>query len=234
MNNTESIQLTNREEENVSENMQTMGGFNSFKDYYLGVITGPGRAFEALMADKRRLKFGLLAVVINAALYTLVYIFLFFGGGQPSTPWLAIPIDVYYRYNIFILAPSMFLCWILAAGVAQLFGHLSSGKGSFEDNLSVFGFGIGIGSWATLFNDLLTSFLGAVHIINQRAYETAVRTHTIWSTILWILMIAYVIWIPYLFCKGMAAAQRTRRGATLWLGIFGFIVYQMIFFVFNR
>jgi len=55
---------------------------------------------------------------------------------------LAIPDDVYYCYNMFSAAPSMFLAWILAAGVTQLLGHLFSGQGNFEDTLSVLGFGI--------------------------------------------------------------------------------------------
>jgi hypothetical protein len=206
----------------------------SFIAYYLGVFTRPGRAFEALMADQRRLKFGLIALSINAVLYNFVYIFLFFGGGQPFKPWLAIPLEEYYRYNMLFLAPSMFMCWILSAGVAQLLSHLFSGKGSFEDNLSVFGFGIGVASWSTLFHDLLTSFLGAVHIINQRAYEVALNSPTIWRTILWILMIAYVIWFPILFYKGVTAAQRIRRASAILVSILAFVVYQLLFFVFNR
>jgi hypothetical protein len=70
----------------------------SFKDYYFGTIFRPGRTFEALMSDGRRLRFGLLALLISIVLYTLVYVFLTIGGGAPSafTPWLAIPKEVYY------------------------------------------------------------------------------------------------------------------------------------------
>jgi hypothetical protein len=76
--------------------------------------------------------------------FTLVYVFLTIGGGAPSafTPFLAIPKELYYYYNQFFLAPSMFMGWILAAGVAQLLSRPFSGKGRFEDMLSVFGFGM--------------------------------------------------------------------------------------------
>jgi len=96
---------------------------------------------------------------INAILYTLVYIFLTIGGGAPSSfdPWLAVPKDVYYYYNQFWLAPSMFGCWILAAGVAHLLSRLFAGKGSFEDTLSVFGFGITIATFFALLHDLTDS-----------------------------------------------------------------------------
>ena len=100
----------------------------SFKDYFFGTIFRPRRTFDILMTDNRRLKFGLLALSINAILYTFVYIFLSVGGGAPSSlkPWLAVLADVYYYYNQFWLIPSMFGCWILAAGAAHLLSRLFS------------------------------------------------------------------------------------------------------------
>jgi hypothetical protein len=82
----------------------------SFKDYYIGTLLRPRQTFDALLADNRRLRFGLLAISINTILYNLVYIFLWSRGGAPSsfTPWLAVPKDVYYFYNQFWLAPGMF------------------------------------------------------------------------------------------------------------------------------
>jgi hypothetical protein len=169
-------------ERRSTENEQATPRLKSFKDYYFGTIFRPRRTFDALMADDRRLSFGLIALSINAVLYTLVYIFLSAGGGAPSsfTPWLAIPAEVYYDYNRFFLAPSMFLCWILAAGVAQLLSRLFAGEGSFEDTLSVLGFGISIACLASLLHDLPDSFLGAIGLLNLREYEVALNTPTIW------------------------------------------------------
>jgi hypothetical protein len=79
----------------------------SFKDYYFGTIFRPRRTFEALLSDDRSLKFGFLAISINAVLYSLVYIYLSMSGAAPSsfTPFLAILANVYYQYDRFILAP---------------------------------------------------------------------------------------------------------------------------------
>ena len=206
----------------------------SFPRYYFNVIIRPRRTFDALMSDPRRLRFGMLALAIMAVLYTFVYIFLIFGGGQPFKPWLAIPDDVYYRYNVFFVAPSMFMAWILAAGVTQLLGHLFSGQGSFEDTLSVLGFGIGIASWSTAIHDLLTSFLGAVHVIDQREYEHILNSPTIWRTLLWIQFAIYLVWFLLLFSKGIGAAQRLRRGPSILLGVIAFVIYQFVFLIFNR
>lgn len=208
----------------------------SFKDYYLGTLFQPRRTFNALLTDSRKLKYGFLAITLNATLYTLVYIFLWNRGGAPSsfTPWLAVPKDVYYFYNQFWLAPSMFGCWILAAGVAHLLSHLFSGKGSFEDTLSTFGFGITIATLFSLFHDLTDSFLGAIGLLDLRWYEVALNSPTIWRTILWTLYSTALILLFVLLIKGVRESQKIKLGPAIFIGSVAAIVYQGIFFIFNR
>lgn len=209
---------------------------NSFGDYYLAAIRRPRGTFNSLMSDRHRLRFGVLALLIPATGYTLVYVFLSAGGGAPSSfmPWLAIPAEDYFFYNQFLLLPSMFTCWILAAGVAQLLSRPFSGKGSFEDNLAVFGFSISIASLASLLHDLPSSFLGAIDIIDLREFEIALNSPTIQRTILWIFYGLYLILFLILFPKGVGAAQRMQRGPTILIGVLAFFVYQGFFLIFNR
>jgi len=217
-------------------NAQTALPLHSFTNYYLGTIFRPRRTFDALSADHRRLRFGLLALAINAVLYTLVYVFLTLAGGAPSsfTPWLAIPLDAYYYYNQFFLAPSMFMGGILAAAVAQLASRVFAGKGSFEDTLSVFGFATSIACLASLAHDLPDSFLGAIGILNQREYEVALNSPTIWRVILLTLYTLSIIWFIILFPKAIGAAQRIRRGPAVFVGVLAYVVYQGVFVIFNR
>lgn len=208
----------------------------SFKDYYLGTLFRPRQTFDALLSDSRKLKFGLLAISLNAILYTLVYIFLWNGGGAPSSfePWLAVPKDVYYFYNQFWLAPSMFGCWILAAGVAHLLSRLFSGKGSFEDTLSVFGFGVTIATLFALLHDFTDSFLGAIGLLDLRWYELALNSPTIWRTILLTLYSIGLLMLFVLLIMGTRAAQKIKLGPAIFVGTVAAIVYQGIFFIFNR
>jgi len=209
---------------------------SSFKDYYLGTLLRPRRTFDALMADERRLRFGLLAIAINAVLYTFVYVFLTIGGGAPSglQPWLAIPTDVYYSYERFMLAPSMFGCWILSAGVAHLLSKLFSGKGSFEDTLSAFGFAITIASLISLLHDLPETFLGAVGLIDLRWYEAAVNAPTIWRIVLWIFYGPSIVVFFILFPKAVGASQRLKPAPAILIGVLAYLVYQFVFVIFNR
>jgi hypothetical protein len=208
----------------------------SFKDYYIGTLFRPRQTFDALLADDRRLKFGLLAISINAVLYNLVYVFLWSGGGAPSsfTPWLAVPKDVYYFYNQFWLAPSMFGCWILAAGVAHLLSLIFSGKGSFEDTLSVFGFGITIATLFALLHDFTDSFLVAIGLLDARWYEVQLNSPTIWRDILWTLYSTALILLFVLLIKGVGKAQRIKGVPAALIGTVAAIVYQGVFFIFNR
>jgi hypothetical protein len=205
-----------------------------FIDHYSRVFTKPKKAFEDLATDPASLYFGFLAVVIQAVVYTFVYLFLIFGGGEAFHPWLDIPADIYYRYNVFFLAPSMFMGWILAAGVAQLICRAFSGTGSFESTLAVLGFGIGVASWSTGLHDLVTSFLGAIGVIDQRSFEAALNSPTVWRALLWILMAVYLVWFIALFSAGLRAVHRLNRGQSVVVGIIAFLVYQGFFLIFNR
>jgi hypothetical protein len=208
----------------------------SFPDYFLGTFLRPRRTFDALMADPRRLRFGFFAVAIAAVLYTLIYVFLTMAGGAPSTftPFLAIPKESYYSANRFILAPSMVMCWVLAAGVAQLLSRLFAGKGTFEDMLSLFGFSIGISTLISALHDFPDSLLGALGVLDMKWYEVALNSPTIWRTIwatIYGLSFAYFF---VLFPKAVGAAQRMRRGPAIFIGVLVFLLYQGVFLIFNR
>lgn len=207
---------------------------SSFLDYYVSIIKHPSKTFEDLIRDKQKIRFGFFAVLIQVSVYTLVYIFLILGRGEPFKPWLSIPPEVYYRYNVFFLAPSLIFGWILASGVVQLLSRLFSGSGNFEDTGVVIGFGIGLASWTTGFHDLLTSFLGAVHIISQHNYEMALNTPTFWRTILWIQFALYLFFFLLLFTIGIKCVHKIKTLPSLFLAFTGFICYQLFFLIFNR
>jgi hypothetical protein len=206
----------------------------SFWWYYFNCVVKPRKTFPMIVIDNRLLRFGFYAVSLNAIVYTLVYVFLILGGGTAFKPWLNISPGDYYTYNVFFLTPSMFLAWILAGGVMQLLSKLSGGSGSFENTLGVIGFGIGIASWATGIHDLLTSFLGAVRIIDQNGYEHSLNTPTFWRSLLWVQFAVYFVWFVAMFAIGTQSVQRMKKTQSVLVGLAGFLIYQFFFFIFNR
>lgn len=205
-----------------------------FKDYYRDAFLSPAKAFSRVVLDHRKLRFGLFSLLIMAGLYTCVYVFLYYGDGRPYKPWLPIASEKYYQYNIFFLAPSMLLAWLVSSLAVHIVARAFSKRASFKNVLSTFGLSIGVASWATLVHDYVTSFLGAIHIMNQQEYERLLNTPTIWRWLLIGQMLLYAIWFIVLFSKSVKTSYRTNQGLSFFLGVIGFITYQGFFLIFNR
>jgi hypothetical protein len=203
---------------------------------YGSAFARPRRALDRLVAARARVRYGAYAVAITAATYQLVYLFLAHNGGRPAVfrPWLAIPAEEYYRYNAWFIVPSILLAWVAASGFTQLAARALGGAGSFEETLAALGLGLSISSWWTGLHDLVTTFLGWVRVIDQRAYEDAMNTPTPFRTLIWTLMTGYAIWFFVTFAKGVGAAHRLRAAPAAVAGAAGVVVYQLVFVIFNR
>jgi hypothetical protein len=70
---------------------------------------------------------------------------------------------------------------LTAATVLQLLSKIFNGKGSFEDTLSVLGFGVGVATLNTILHYLTDAFFGFIGVIKL--------PDTFWLSLLWILVI---------------------------------------------
>ena len=203
---------------------------------YFSTFIRPGAAIESLLADRHYFRQGFIYMLIPIAAYTLMYIFLTIGDGAPSvfTPWLNIPKDLYYSVNRFLLAPSMLLSWFAAASVMQVLSYPRNGMGSFEQMLAATGLCISVAMWAGLIHDLPMSLLSALKIIDARQHEIDMNSPTIWRTLLWIAYSLYAIAFFVLFPTAVRVVHKTSRLASFLIGSSGFIIFQVVFLVFNR
>lgn len=203
---------------------------------YLLTLFRPVRSFERVLSNKNYFAISFLYISIPIAGYTAMYIFLTIANGAPSvfTPWLNIPKDQYYSINRFLLAPSMILCWLAATSVMQIIGRLNNGAGKFEQMLSVTALGISISMLAGLLHDLPMSALSAYGIINAREHEIAMNSPTVYRTLLRISYSIYLIAFLVLFPTVVKAVHRLSLLKSIFTGVLGFIVFQLIFFIFNR
>ncbi len=149
----------------------------SFGSVYLGVLVRPRRTFDALVRDDRKVRFGAYGVAIAAALYGAVYFFLAHNGGRPTVlvPWLAIPAEEYYRWNLYMNAPSTVLAWVAAAGFAHLAARALGGRGDYESVLGTLGLSISVAMWSTGLHDVVTTCMGYLGALDQRAHEDAMN-----------------------------------------------------------
>lgn len=209
----------------------------SFTSVYLGVFLRPRRTFDALVRDERKLRFGGYGVAIAAALYTAVYFFLAHNGGRPTVlvPWLAIPAEEYYRWNLYLNAPSVVLAWIAASGFAHLLARALGGRGEYESVAGTLGLAISVAIWSTGLHDVVTTCMGYVGLLDQRAYEDAMNDGGSGpGMLIRSLMLLYLAWFVVLFTKAVGASHGLGVGRSACAGVVGFVVFQGLYFLFNR
>lgn len=208
---------------------------NPFLKNYLDSFYRPSTAFRSVLKGNH-FRNGFLYMLIPLTLYTLMYVFLAIGKGAPSTftPWLNISREHYYFYNQFLVAPSMVLAWFVAAAYVQVVSRALHGQGTFESTLSLLGLSISVAMWTTLLHDLAMSFSSAIQLIDAKEHEIAMNSPTVWRTILWIYMGAYMIAFPALYYRVVRTVHRLNKTKSFVVGLTAFILFQLIFLVFNR
>lgn len=200
------------------------------------MFTRPGSTFNLILNRKSTLRFGFFALLVPIVGYTLFYIMAWNAGGSPSTfsPWLAIPADEYFRYDIFLTLPGYYMAWIGASCTVFLISRILSGPGSFENLMAVIGFGIGIATWSSLLHDLTDAILSTLGIIDMKEYEKLLNGPTFWRYLLLTLYTIYFFWFLYLFTIGIRKVQRFGWFKSILLAFVGLVTFQVILFIFIR
>lgn len=203
---------------------------------YFQTLYKPLKTFEELTTRVNPLKLSFVYIAIPIACYTLMYIFLEMANGAPSsfTPWLNISKEHYYSVNRFLLAPSMLICWFTATSFIQVTSRLLGGTGSFEHTLTAIALSISIAMWGGLVHDLPMSFFSAIGVIDARQHEIDMNSPTIFRTILWICYSIYFLGFIVLFPMAVRAVHKLGWFKSTLIGFVAFIIFQLLFLVFNR
>lgn len=208
----------------------------SFLPLYLSMFTRPHKAFEQLLDSENKLRYGFYAFLVPAIGYTLFYLMAWNAGGSPSTfkPWLNLPIEDYFFYDIFLTVPGYFISWSSASVVVFLLSRLLKGRATFEDIFMIIGFGIGIATWSSLLHDLTDAFLATIGVIEMKEYERLLNEPTFWRYLLLTLYLVYFFWFISLFAIGIKKANYFNFFKSIILAILGLAVYQTMLFIFIR
>jgi hypothetical protein len=211
------------------------GRVSPFWAYFGRFVRHPRRTWARLLVDPARLRYAFFAVLLVGVGYAAAVGGIALSGGTPSTPWLAIPREDYFRWEALFIAPVTLLCWVLAAGVVQLLSRLLHGSGTFEDTLALLGFAIALPTLVTLIPDAIRAALTTLGLQDRRAWEAAVAepgTADWWF--LWASMAAYVVGLLCLFPLAVGASQGLRRWPAVAVGLAGAALYQGVYVIFVR
>ena len=128
----------------------------------------------------------------------------------------------------------MVLCWLMATALVQIVCHGLNGRGTFEQLLAAFALSISVAMLGGLIHDLPMSFLSAIRVIDARQHEIDMNSPTIWRTLLWVCYSIYLIAFVILFSQAVRVVHQLNRTPSFFIGTLGFMVFQLIFFIFNR
>lgn len=138
-----------------------------FLRYSADLFIRPQVALHALLGDPRRMGFGLLGLVILAAVnFTGISTALALNVAHiPQFLVLNIPSGQYYAYERFFILPVGLAGTILASGVIRLMAHEWNGQGHFEDLFALLGFSMIVVAVVMGLPDLAISVLVGVGIL---------------------------------------------------------------------
>lgn len=208
----------------------------NFWTLYFRMFYKPKSTFTLIFESDHALKYGFFAFLIPSLGYTLFYVMAYFAGGSPSTfqPWLAIPIEDYFKYDIILSFPGYYLSWIGASVTVYLLSRLMNGQSKFDNILAIIGFGIGIATWSSLLHDLTDAFLSIIGVIDMREYERLLNEPTFWRGLLWSLYALYFFWFLTLFTIGIKKAQGFSLIKSIFIALVGLFTFQSILLIFIR
>jgi len=208
----------------------------NFWTLYFRMFFKPESTFETIFSSGKALKYAFFAFLIPSLGYTLFYIMAYYAGGSPSTfkPWLTIPIEEYFKYDIILAFPGYYLGWIGASSTVYLISRLMNGQSKFDNIMAVIGFGIGVATWSSLLHDLTDAFLSVIGIIDMSEYEKLLNEPTFWRSLLWSLYTIYFFWFLALFTIGIKKAQGFGIIKSILVAFIGLAIFQFILLIFIR
>lgn len=208
----------------------------SFGHIYRMMFFSPGMAMDQISRSEKKLKYSMYAFLIPAIGYTLFYMMAWKAGGSPTTfkPWLNLPIERYFYYDIFLCLPGYFMALVTASSIAYLFSKSMGGKGTWDNQFAMTSFTMGVVTWSTMFHDLSDAILGFAGILDMKHYERLLNQPTFWRFLLLSLYLVYLCWFVFLFTLAVRRNHKLKMLPALLIGLLTFVFYQGTLFIFIR
>jgi hypothetical protein len=210
--------------------------FMNFRNLYLNMFIKPQTTFSLLFENSNKLRYAFYAFLVPSLGYTAFYIMAYLAGGSPSTfkPWLALPIEQYFKYDIFLTIPGYYLSWIGASATVYLVSKLLYKNAEFDNILVIIGFGLGVATWSSLLHDLTDAVLSVTGVIDMKEYERLLNEPTFWRYMLLTLYTIYFFWFTALFAIGLKIANKFHILKAVAIALVGLLTFQVILLIFIR
>jgi len=177
----------------------------------VGFIRSPSAFVRRLATDPRAAFIGFRNVLAIAILYEGVYLLWAFGAdGVTLPPFLRIPEEQYYFYELVFHIPLTLFTWLLASGIAYVTSKALGGSGPFDAILGGFGLTMAVSAYFTLIPDYVQGILWTTGWVPFSEYQE-LTGKGILLVIVWAYMLAYVFAHLFLYSITVQHTQGLSR-----------------------
>ncbi len=200
-----------------------------------GTMIRPIKTFKALALEPRALSKGLRALLFIGVLYTLTVAGLALAGASIfAPPFLRLPADEYYVFEIFFAIPVFLMAWIAAGGLAYLLSRgRGEGRGSYEGLLAALALAVTVPSFVTWIPETILTIallLGA----NQGEVMEYTARPGFWQIFVIAYQSAAGAWMLILAGAAVRAVRGVRRARAAVVGLAATLVFLGLMLVFIR
>ena len=204
-----------------------------FKDQ-LDFLRSPNSVLQRLASDPRTVFVGFRNVLATAVLYEIAILLWFYGAeGLTLPPFLRIPEEQYYLYELIFLIP-LFLCnWLLASGIACLLSKSMDGNGTYDSLLGGFGLSMAVGAYFTLIPDYVQGNLWTSGWISFTEYQELTSRGPL-LVLVWAYLLAYLLAHLFFYSLTVRRTQGLNTPRSIIVSLIAFLGSFAIWITFVR
>ncbi len=192
----------------------------------LRFIRAPGAFVRQLTTDRQAVLIGFRNVLAIAVLYEIAILLWALGSdGVTLPPFLRIPEEQYYFYELIFLIPMFIVTWLLASGIAYVMSMALGGNDQFDAILGGFGVSMAISFYFSLIPDYIQGILWTTGWVPFHEYleitSKGIPLIIVWTYLLtWLLahLIFYTITIYH--TQGLSRIRSALVALVSFLGSF--------------
>jgi len=206
----------------------------SFIRYQLDLVRSPKETIERLTREPGSALVGFKNILLAACLYDFSMVLWWMGNAKVTAPpFLRIPSEQYYFYEIFFFIPVFIAAWLLAAGIIYLLAKASGSTGSYDALLGCLGVAVAVCAYITLIPDLFQGFLFSTGLVPQDQY-VAVTGRGFPLVVVLAYMLGYLVSNIISFAAITHYTQGLSKFRSAVWGLLGFAGFFALFFTYIR
>jgi len=197
-------------------------------------VRSPGTAIAQLASDPRAVFVGLKHILYLAVLWEIALLLWALGGATVTLPpFLKIPEEKYYFYQLIFYIPMFLVSWLLAGGIAYLLSKAFGGIGSFDTILGGFGLAAAVSGYFVLIPDFIQGILWTTGWVPFAEYQEK-TSHGFLAIVVLVYLLAYTVSYLVFYSATIHYSQNLGKLKSVIVALISYFVSAGLFITINR